>query len=110
MNRELKYPKIDAEENPVAGTASSLIDDYFCFMMREYKKCETCRYEWYTEEPANELQVQLGNPRRPNVWTMERCLKETFNKEKNVECNCASGTNCSGKTVTKTVKIVSRLV
>jgi len=106
----LATPKTDTEGNDVAGTTSSLVDDYFRFEIREDKKCETCKHEWYKEDPSNELQVQIGSPRRRIVWKLERCLKETFNKEKNIECNCASGTNCSGKTITKTVKMVSRLV
>ena len=110
MNKELANPKTDTEDNAVAGTTSNLVDDYFRFEIREDKNCETCKYKWHKEDPSNELQVQIGNPRRQNVWNMERCLNFTFSKEKNVICNCARGADCSGKTVTKTVKMVSRLV
>ena len=99
-------PKTDAEENAVAGTTSSLVDDYFRFMVREYKICETCGHKWQKDVPAHELQVQIGGTTRG----IKRCLKDTFSKETNVECNCANKDKCDGKRVTKSMKLISRLV
>jgi len=99
-------PMTDAEGKAVAGTTSSLVDDYFRFKVREYMECETCAHKWQNDLPAHELQVQIGGTTRG----IKRCLKDTFSKEKNVECNCAYKDKCDGKRVTKTVKLVSRSV
>ena len=101
-------PMTDAEGKAVAGTISSLVDDYFRFKVREYKDCETCGHKWQKDVPAHELQVQIGGTTRARG--IKRCLKDTFSKEKNVECNCACKDKCDGTRVTKTVKLVSRSV